>query len=229
MSTSRLTLKQPSGWFAAGREMARALSALSDSAFKLYVYVCLHADRRTGKLRGSAAELAAAIKKDELQILADIEELQTSGVGRLATTGELEVTDCFWPYEKFAPRANPTDRLQYIGEIKRFMLARACVQCSFTRADEQLATELHRQKMPLEQVERAILLGCVRKYAALINHQRGTPITSLHYFTVLFSEIGDASVSSDYWRYVATKVEQLEKQWQEVPFEWAGLRDQETK
>jgi len=36
MSAARLTLKQSTGWFAAGREVAQALAMLSDGAFKLY-------------------------------------------------------------------------------------------------------------------------------------------------------------------------------------------------
>ena len=51
MSAPRLILKQPTGWFAAGWEFAQAIPLLSDGAFKLYVYVCLRADRRTGCLR----------------------------------------------------------------------------------------------------------------------------------------------------------------------------------
>jgi hypothetical protein len=43
-------LKHPSGWFAAGREVARAIALLSDGAFKLYIHLCLNADRRTGRL-----------------------------------------------------------------------------------------------------------------------------------------------------------------------------------
>jgi len=46
MSTgSRLQLKQPTGWFAAGREVACALQLLSDAAFKLFVWLCLQAER----------------------------------------------------------------------------------------------------------------------------------------------------------------------------------------
>ena len=48
MSTPRLILKQPTGWFAAGREFTQAITLLSDGAFKLYVYACLHAGRHTG-------------------------------------------------------------------------------------------------------------------------------------------------------------------------------------
>ena len=42
MIAPRLILKQPTGWFAAGREFAQALTLLSDGAFKLYVYICLN-------------------------------------------------------------------------------------------------------------------------------------------------------------------------------------------
>ena len=48
MSAPRLILKQPTGWFAAGREFAQALTLLSDGAFKLYVHACLTANRHTG-------------------------------------------------------------------------------------------------------------------------------------------------------------------------------------
>ena len=45
MSAARLILKQPTGWFAAGRKVAQALAVLSDGAFKLYIHLCLQADR----------------------------------------------------------------------------------------------------------------------------------------------------------------------------------------
>ena len=45
MSVPRLILKQPTGWFAAGHEFAQAMMLVSDTAFKLYVHVCLSANR----------------------------------------------------------------------------------------------------------------------------------------------------------------------------------------
>jgi len=39
MTESRLTLKHPAGFFAAGCEMQDALGLLSDGAFKIFVYV----------------------------------------------------------------------------------------------------------------------------------------------------------------------------------------------
>src|SRR5262252_3262219 len=57
MSATRLILKQPTGWFAAGREVAQALSLLSDGAFKLYMHLCLEADRYTGRVEIELVEL----------------------------------------------------------------------------------------------------------------------------------------------------------------------------
>ena len=45
MSSSPLRLKRASGWFAAGHEVQHAALLLSDGAFKLFVWLCLHAER----------------------------------------------------------------------------------------------------------------------------------------------------------------------------------------
>ncbi|MGC8537338.1 MAG: hypothetical protein ACP5QR_17850 [Rhizomicrobium sp.] len=63
MSVPRLILKQPTGWVAAGREFAQAMMLVSDAAFKLYVHVCLSANRHTGCLVTSRIELARAVKQ----------------------------------------------------------------------------------------------------------------------------------------------------------------------
>ena len=52
-------LKERAGWFAAGQSFRLALTTLSDGAFKLFAYLCLQADRRTGKFAASHSELAA--------------------------------------------------------------------------------------------------------------------------------------------------------------------------
>src|SRR6266508_260793 len=39
----RLSLKEPTGWFAAGDAFRKALASLSDGAFKLFAYLCLEA------------------------------------------------------------------------------------------------------------------------------------------------------------------------------------------
>jgi len=57
-TTTRLHLKQPSGWFAAGREVHRAATLLTDGAFKIFVWLCLHAERGSGTLNVSLAAVA---------------------------------------------------------------------------------------------------------------------------------------------------------------------------
>ena len=42
--------KAGGGFFAAGKEFERALEALGDGAFKVYAWVCLHADRASGRV-----------------------------------------------------------------------------------------------------------------------------------------------------------------------------------
>jgi hypothetical protein len=64
MSAARLILKQPTGWFAAGREVAQALALLSDGAFKLYIHLCLEADRHTSRAGIELPELTRFLRKD---------------------------------------------------------------------------------------------------------------------------------------------------------------------
>lgn len=52
-------LKHPTGWFAAGREVTRALRMLSDGAFKTYIHLCLTADRSTGRVAAGHADLVS--------------------------------------------------------------------------------------------------------------------------------------------------------------------------
>src|SRR5690349_14490199 len=57
-----LRLKKSSGWFAAGQEVAKALEILSDAAFKLYVYVCLRAERRSARIVCQPSAWAIALQ-----------------------------------------------------------------------------------------------------------------------------------------------------------------------
>ncbi len=71
----------------------------------------------------------------------------------------------------------------------------------------------HRSGVPLECVERATLLGCLRKYVTFLNHGSGTPITTLGYFRSLIDEIDQLNASPDYWQYVAIRLTALERRW----------------
>jgi hypothetical protein len=80
VSAPRITLKIPTGWFAAGREVARAMALLSDGAFKVYMHVCLRADRSSGRLNIGHAVLAAELRNSRRSIVKCVEELREHGV-----------------------------------------------------------------------------------------------------------------------------------------------------
>ena len=67
-------------------------------------------------------------------------------------------------------------------------LTPACVQAMFTAADEKLAFDLYRRGVSMEQMHRAIWLGCARKYVAMLNGRTRIAITSLPYFADIVEE-----------------------------------------
>lgn len=221
---TRFHLKQPTGWFAAGREIEHALVLLSDASFKLFLWLCLHAERSRGSLSAPARELASALHKTEPEIQAALAELFQQGVCHSAGDGVIEIADRYWPYQRGPNSGASEDLALYIAHVKRCFLERRCVRSAFTPADEQLAAQLCRDGVSLVDVERAILLGSLRKYAALANHRRGTPITTLHYFTTLFCEVRH-NASPGYWSYVTQKLQGFEQHWNGFP----TRPDQETK
>lgn len=210
----RLRLKRTTGWFAAGREVADALALLSDAAFKLYVWLCLHADRNRGVLNATYEELASALRKSDNEVCALIRELIRQGICSRKEDRSIEITDDFWPYHRDIPHLPPESISAYVETVKRLFLARACVQSSFSIADRKLAMRLQIEEVPIEHVERAIHMGCLLKYASLINHLgAGTPITSLHYFTSLLEQVRQPGISGDYWKHVTAKLERVEREW----------------
>src|SRR5215472_5520081 len=208
---SRLQLKCPRGWFAAGREVGTALQLLSDATFKLFVWLCLHAERSRGTVSATPGELARTLRKKEDDICLALEELQRQSVCRVTTKGVIEIRERFWPYQRTGDFSRSEKSQHYVAEVKRLFLQRRCVQSSFTAADEKLALSLFRRGIPLLQVERAILLGAVRKYSTVLQNGPGSPISSLHYFANLFEEV--QGISDHYWPYVAHKVQTFEQTW----------------
>jgi hypothetical protein len=190
---ARLQLKHRNGWFAAGREVACALQLLSDVTFKLFVWLCLHAERSRGAVSAAPAELARALGKTEDDIRLALEELERQGVCSLKAKDMIEIRDHFWPYQRKCNSRASDESHGYVAKVKRLFLERRCVQSSFTAADEKLALSLFRRGIPLVQVERAILLGSLRKYAAALQNGHGTPISSLHYFTTCSKKSGRKS------------------------------------
>jgi len=222
MSQPPLALKRPTGFFAAGREVDQALALLSDGAFKLFVFGCLHAERRTARLRFRQADLARRLGKSPRSIAAYLQELERHGVCAVQAAanqhqpGWIEIADRFWPYHKQSVEPPADDQTDFVEQVRRLFSSRCCVQGTFSAADERLAAEWRRCNVSLEHIRRAYLLGCARKYVALLNRPAAPRISSLRYFANLLEEVSQLSASPGYWQYLAGQVEQLEQRWRRL-------------
>lgn len=219
MSMPTAKLKHSSGWFAAGREVSRALALLSDGAFRLFIYLCLKADRRTGQMKITHGDLAKAVGRSRRSIIIYMEELQRQQVCRVQTatnqhdSGHIEICDSFWPYEKIRKGEAAQDQNNYVAQIQCLMGSRRCVANSFSPVDENLANALFQRGVSIQQVERGFLLGCARKYATLLNSKSNAVIVTFSYFQNVIEEAGELQMSADYWRYLQFRVERMEQQW----------------
>ena len=100
MSVRHFHLKQASGWFAAGREVETALRLLSDAAFKLFLWLCLHAERSCGSISVSTVAIAHELGKSETQIATALDELLHQGVCHHLPGETIRIADRFWPYQR---------------------------------------------------------------------------------------------------------------------------------
>ena len=209
----RLVLKQSTGWFAAGWAFADAMTTLTDGAFKLFAWLCLNADRHTGLMRVTVAEIAQALGKSEGEIQTARDELVGRGVCCRGMDLELEIADRYWPYEKQPRKSGPQE---YVAQVRKLLSEPACIRCRFSAADEKLARDLYQRGVSLAQVEHAIRLGCARKYATLLSNPAAGAmlIASLSYFTTIIEEVVRQSNTSDtYWAYIRRKTAALEREW----------------
>ena len=192
------------------------MELLSDAAFKLYIYICLHAERNTGCLDLVETNMARALGKSPQLIQGYIEEMERQGIRRRWHAGkdqgfdQIEVCDDFWPYEKDPLRARSDHETQYLERIRQLLTCHRCMAIAFAPVDRKLASEFYQKGVPLENVRRAILLGCVRKCMTLLSTHVADPITSLQYFRAIVEEVGQLQVSADYWRYLELSLTRME-------------------
>jgi Helix-turn-helix domain len=215
-------LKHPTGWFAAGREVTHALELLSDGAFKLYIYLCLHANRRTGQLCADQTRLAKGVGKSRRSVVTYLEELRQTGVCSIHAAvnqhvgGQIGICDAFWPYERVQPSTSAETLPAFIEQTKRLLAARRCIGTAFAEADARLAASLFDRHIPIEDVEHAVLLGCARKYVTLINRRRGELIASFSYFANVIEEVRELKMPAEYWHHIQMRVARLEQQWTQM-------------
>ena len=185
MSEGTLRLKHPSGFFAAGSEVRDAMALLSDGGFKVFVYVCLHADRRTAQLRFRMAQLAKAVGHSTRSLTTYLDELSRTGVGAVYRAsnqhelGCMEIRDCFWPYQKESGDATvDPEQAQYVMRVRDWFLEQACVTSAFGAADEKLAGDWYRAGISIDVVSRTFLLGCARStsHSSIIRAVHRSPV-----------------------------------------------------
>lgn len=216
----RPTLKEPSGWFAAGRSLRQALTLLSDGAFKLFAYLCLEADRRTGRFETTQRELAQALGKSRRAIGSYVAELDRNkichvrqGANQFART-LFEIADEYWPYESHAADSSASREMTtYVRAVRETFLSIACGSGKFTGSDVRTASQMHVDGVPLSTVEDAILLGACRKYISWLNGASDEPIGSLRYFEAIVAELRQQQVSADYREHLRTQCTRYGARW----------------
>ena len=77
-------------------------------------------------------------------------------------------------------------------------------------------TEALRNSATVAIVEHAVLLGCARKYVALINRESGDLIASFSYFQNVIEEARELKMSAVYWQHLQMRVDGLERQWTQM-------------
>ena len=74
---------EPGGWFAAEEGFERALRVLSDPTFKVFAYVCLRAERASGRLEFDSSDLAQELGKSRASLGRCLRELVGKGICEL--------------------------------------------------------------------------------------------------------------------------------------------------
>jgi len=196
-----------------------AITLLSDGAFKLYVFLCLRADRSSGRLEIDQSSIAKSLAKSRRSVIGYFEELKQRGVceTRFAANqhsrGVVQICDAFWPYAMPAPAEDTESVKNYIKRIRTLLETRRCVRFTFAPADEKLAQSLFSDHVPIEDIEHALLLGCTRKYVSWLNGQASGPIASFGYFRAILDEVAQMDTSPEYWRHIAESLDKYERAW----------------
>jgi hypothetical protein len=217
---SSIRIKEPAGWFVAGKGFRRALALLSDGAFKLFAHLSLHADRRTGRLAATHKELAAALNKSKRIIGTYAAELESKEVCRIfpgknqfaATV--FEICDLYWPYHRVSSRPESTEA-DYVETVRECFEGLGCTSGKLGAAGIETARQFYRRSIPLAIIGDAMLLGACRKFELLLNGGPSEPIRSLSYFEPIIAEVQANPLPDGYSGYLRGKLRRLAKSWKE--------------
>jgi len=231
----RLSMKQTTGWFPAGDAFRKALAILSDGAFRLFAYLCLEGDRRTGLFQATHKELALAMGKSKRAIGAYIAELEARGIchvrpgkNQFAHT-TFEISDSYWPYRRSDDCPESPEQKAYVESVRTCFLSLGCGSGEFGVTDAADARDLQRRGIPLVVIEEAMLMGACRKYSSWFEGNALEPIRSLRYFDQLIAEIQKEPLPSGYPLYLREKIKKLAALWDENVKSSLPARKEEDK
>ena len=212
----------------------RTLGPLQLEAFKVFAYVCLHAERSSGRMVFERAELARSVGKSRSALGRCLRELVRKGVCTLEAApnqhrrSHLQVRAAYWPYEPGtgSARRPAADAVRgqaaYVESVREMFRKPRCVRGPFGPGDERLAAAWHAAGVPLESVQRALLLGCVRKSMTLMDHPNQPLIASLAYFEGVLEEVREQSFPAGYWPHLEFNLGRCEQYWQTESDKAAG-------
>jgi hypothetical protein len=217
---SSIRIKEPAGWFVAGEGFRRALMSLPDGAFKLFAYLSLHADRRTGRLAATHKELATALNKSKRIIGTYVAELDAKEVCRISpgknqfAATVFEISDLYWPYHRVSSRPESTEA-DYVETVRVCFEGLGCTSGKLGAAGIETARQFYRRSIPLAIIGDAMLLGACRKFELLLNGGPSEPIRSLSYFEPIIAEVQANPLPDGYSGYLRGKLRRLAKSWKE--------------
>jgi hypothetical protein len=216
----RLRLKKPNGWFPAGENFLQAMTQLSGGAFKLFVFLCLNADRQTATYMVSQRSLASAIGKSKPATEEYIAELKTKGFcsvrpSRIPYVGtSFRISERYWPYQSSNGGAAEEDSSDYVSHVRHLFLGLGCTSGRFGPPEVGQARNLERRGISLQELEDAMIVGACRKYVSWLSNGPSDPIASLHYFESLVQEIRERPFPPGYRDYMRMEVKKLSEQWE---------------
>jgi len=216
----RLQLKKPNGWFPAGEAFLQALTQLSDGAFKLFVFLCLKADRQTAAYTVSQHSLASAIGKSKPATEEYIAELKTKGFcsvrpSRIPYVGtSFRISEKYWPYQSADSDSENKASNGYVDAVRNLFLGLGCTSGRFGLPEEGQTRHLEKRGITLQELEDAMIVGACRKYVSWLSNGPSDPIASLHYFEPLIEEIRERPFPPGYRDYLRMEVKKLAGQWE---------------
>lgn len=217
--TGQLRLKKSANWFAAGEGFLRAMEILSDGAFKLFVFVCLKADRRSAIYRIRSSQLAHALHKPLGEIEDCLAEIETKNVCSVVSSNQLNgefllrIEDEFWPY--YSPGQPPCGQgaTDYVAAVRQLFLDLGCTSGRFGASEEAQTKSLEKRGVPLDIVRDAMIIGACRKFVSWLNNGYSEPISSIAYFESVIGELRCGPPPVDYREYLPMELKRLRKHW----------------